>query len=506
MAQAAIALNRIVEVLRHRELLIELHGPEDVAVSGVSSDSRTVRAGELFLAWRGTAADGHDHVLEAEEGGAVAAVVERRVDGATLPQLRVTDGRRAAAVVAMEVLGEPGRNFFLTAVTGTNGKTTTALLARHLLGGDEKTVALGTLGVVGPVQGSDEGMGGLTTPGPVELARLFRHLEDSGVRRVIMEASSHALAQHRLDGTRPDVAVFTNLTREHLDYHGTLEQYRDAKLRLLDLLKETGTAVVHAGDSAWAELPDRPILIRRVYIEASAHLAAKKNGRAELLPDLVAQGLLLGGTGSRFLLTESGDSVTVSLPLLGRFNVENALCAAGVARAAGLSLAEVAARLESAPPPPGRLELIERGPIPVVLDYAHTADALRRVLETLRPLYSGRLIVLFGAGGDRDRSKRPEMGRAASNGADLSIVTSDNPRSESAGRIIDDIMEGVSGPHRRVENRRDAIGVALGEARPGDVVLLAGKGHETEQIVGSERRPFDERAIVREILAARGAS
>jgi UDP-N-acetylmuramoyl-L-alanyl-D-glutamate--2,6-diaminopimelate ligase len=505
MAPAAISLGRIVEVLRQHELLTELRGPEDVAISGVSQDSRKVGPGDLFLAWKGFESDAHDFVSDAEERGAAAAVVERIVDGAALPQLLVSDGRRAAAIVAMEILGTPGSGFFLTAITGTNGKTTTALITRHLLGADRPSVAIGTLGVVNAEGVVEKGTEGLTTPGPVDLARLFQRLESDGVRNLTMEASSHALAQHRLDGTRPDVAVFTNLTRDHIEFHGTFEAYRDAKLRLLELLREDGTAVVHAGDPSWSDLVPRRAKLRRVFIDASTHPAPKWPD-GELLPDLVAQGLLLSGTGSRFLLTESGDSVTVSMPLLGRFNVENALCAAGVARAAGLSLPEVAERLNSAPSPLGRLEVIARRPVPVVLDYAHTPDALQRVLETLRPLYSGRLIVVFGAGGDRDREKRPEMGRVVSRGADLPIVTSDNPRTESPDAIIDDIEQGMSGPFRRITDRRDAIEAALDEAHPGDVVLLAGKGHESYQTVGTERRPFDERAIVREILDVGGGA
>ena len=504
MAPAAIPLGRILDVLRRHDLLEEVHGSEDVAVTGVSQDSRTLERGDLFLAWAGTEMDAHDFVRSAEEGGAAAAVVERVVDGAALPQIRVSNGRRAAAIVAMEILGEPGSGFLLTAITGTNGKTTTALITRALLGATESSVALGTLGLVGPDGETREGQGGLTTPGPVELARLFRQLESEGVRRVTMEASSHALDQHRLDGTRPDVAVFTNLTRDHLDYHATFEAYRTAKLRLLDLLAEDGTLVVHGGDPSWSDLPVRNARLRRVYIEASTH-ARPAWPSDQFLPDLVAQGLLLSGTGSRFLLTESGDSVTVRLPLLGRFNVENALCAAGVARAAGLSLVEIAEGLSEIPAPPGRLELIAHAPVPVVLDYAHTPDALARALETLRPLYRGRIIVVFGAGGDRDREKRPEMGRVASAGADLPIVTSDNPRTESPDAIVDQIVAGVSEPFRRIVDRREAIEAALREARVGDVVLLAGKGHEKYQVVGTERIPFDERAIVNEALGRMGS-
>jgi UDP-N-acetylmuramoyl-L-alanyl-D-glutamate--2,6-diaminopimelate ligase len=499
-----VSLARIAHVLREHGLDIELRAPEDAAVRGVSQDSRRVSPGDLFLAWKGTAFDAHDFVAEAAASGAAAALVERFVEGVDLPQLRAKDGRLAAGIAAMVAVGDPARKLRLTAVTGTNGKTTTALLLRHLLAQQGKAVAIGTLGVVGPDGRVREGTGGLTTPGPAELAHRFRALADEGVEEVIMEASSHALDQRRLDALRFDCALFTNLTRDHLDYHGTMDAYLGAKGRLLELLSGRAEVVLNAGEPAWASLPAIGAPVRPVRI-GEARWPRRPDG-ASTRPGLSALHLRLGGTGSNFRLVEEDDARdhAVALPLLGRFNVENAIVAAGGARAAGMPLEAVAQALSEAPAPAGRMEVTATEPVPVILDYAHTPDALARALETLAPLYPGRLIVVFGAGGDRDRSKRPEMGRIAAEGAGWAIATSDNPRTEDPDRILDEVVAGMpaDGPWERIADRREAIARALEMARPGDAVLLAGKGHETYQVVGTEVRPFDERVVVRDLLSA----
>ena len=471
----------------------------------VRQDSRDVSDGDLFLAWKGVRHDAHDFVTEVAERGAAAALVEDFVEGAGIPQLRVTEGRAAAAVAAMLVLGDPASGMRVTAVTGTNGKTTTALLVRHLLGARSPAAALGTLGVVGPDGDVRKGTGGLTTPGPVELANRVRGLAGEGVRELVLEASSHALDQRRLDGLQVDIAAFTNLTREHLDYHGTMADYRAAKGRLLALLSKEAEVVVYAGDPAWRELPPVEVPVRPVGIEGEAMPGVPES--RERRPALVARNLTLSGTGARFDLGEEGREEVhpVHLPLLGRFNVENALVAAGVAMAAGHPLEAVALALSGVAAPVGRMEVALTEPVPVILDYAHTPDALARALETLRPLYPGRLIVVFGAGGDRDRSKRPEMGRVAAVGAALAIVTSDNPRTEDPEAIVDDIVAGMPAAEEgrrwmRVTDRREAMARALRVARPGDAVLLAGKGHETYQVVGTEVRDFDERVVLQDLL------
>jgi len=304
-----------------------------------------------------------------------------------------------------------------------------------------------------------------------------------------MEASSHSLDQGRLDGLTFTAAVFTNLTRDHLDYHGTMEAYLAAKLKLSTLLALGGLEVVNLDDSAWQAMPPRS-----PRVTFGLHPAA----------DVRATGVVLDASGSRFRLEGRYGSAEASLPLLGDFNVANALAAAACALGLGRPLAEVVARLAEAPQVPGRMERIAETPCIVLRDYAHTPDALERALSTLRPLTRGRVIVVFGCGGDRDRGKRPIMGRIAAQGADLAVATSDNPRTEDPDAIIDEIEQGMGdAPHLRIADRLAAIHAALAEARPGDTLLLAGKGHETYQVLGTEKVPFDERAIVR---AATGAS
>lgn len=488
-ASSPIRFSAVAEELRSAGLLVAVRGREDVAVEGVSQDSRSVGPGDLFLAWVGTAHDAHDFVADAADAGAVAAVVERFVPDAAVPQLRVVDGRAAAALVADRVLGRPGRRLQLVGVTGTNGKTTTTVLARHLLQRSRPAAAVGTLGLLEPSGDVRAGTEGLTTPGPVRIARWMRSLVDEGVEAVVVEASSHALEQRRLDGLRFATAVYTNLTRDHLDYHESEEAYFAAKARLLGLVREEGAVVVHAGVEAWEELPVGRL--RTVRYTAGDEPA-----------DLRARDVEPGVDGCRFRMETDDGAAEVRMPLPGRFNVENALAAVGAALAAGVSLDEAAAGLAEAPQVPGRLEVVVREPFTVLIDYAHTPDALERVLAALRPVVPGRLTVVFGAGGDRDREKRPLMGRAVAGAADRIVVTSDNPRSEDPDRIIDDIEPGLEGvSHVRITERREAIAHVLETAREDEVILLAGKGHERYQEIGSERRPFDERVVVRELLS-----
>lgn len=488
MSEGTLRLSSVAQALRAAELLREVRGDVHTEVEGVSQDSRTVRPGNLFLAWKGEEHDAHEFVAAAAEAGAVAAVVERFVAEAGIPQLKVSNGRRAAAVAADRVLSSPWRELFLAGVTGTNGKTTTALLGRHLLSNLGPAAATGTLGLVGEDGTVRPGTEGLTTPGPARTAAWLRSLVSEGVRYVTMEASSHALAQHRLDGIRFDVAVFTNLSRDHLDYHGGETDYFRAKARLLDLLKPNGTVVVNRDDPAWDELPVSPEALLTFGTGRDAHLRARE--------------IRVHAGGARFVLEHGEESVPVKLPLAGAFNVENALAAAGIARAAGLGLEETGRLLEGAPQVPGRLEKVTDEPFTVLIDFAHTPDALARVLDALRPLVEGKLIVVFGAGGDRDARKRPLMAEAATARADVALLTSDNPRTEDPDAIIDDLERGVRGTGwERITDRREAIARALELAGPDDLILLAGKGHERYQVVGRERRPFDEREIVRDLLS-----
>src|SRR5213593_4422774 len=431
----------------------------------------------LYCAVHVSVRDGHEFVAAVHERGAAAALVERE-QPVDLPQILVRDGRRAAAVAAEAWYDRPAAKLDLVGVTGTNGKTTSVTLLRHILSALEPTGSIGTLGAFDPAGDPvPSEAGNLTTPGPIDLQATL----------AAMEVSSHSLDQGRVDGLVFRAAVFTNLTRDHLDYHKTLEDYFRAKATLLQYLAPDGLEVVNADDPAWLRL-------RR---EHSRVTFGERGG------DVTAARVTLDATGARFELVTPMGRAEVRLPLLGRFNVANALGVAACAWGLGVPVETVAERLTRAPQVPGRMERIAERPSTVLRDYAHTPDALERALETLRPLTQGRLLVVFGAGGDRDRGKRAPMGEVAVRLADIAIVTSDNPRTEDPEKILDEVESGMQAkPHQRRSDRREAIALALELARPGDTILLAGKGHETYQIVGTEKQPFDERAIVRELGAA----
>jgi UDP-N-acetylmuramoyl-L-alanyl-D-glutamate--2,6-diaminopimelate ligase len=482
-------LEAVAAELEAAGLLVERCGVLPAAATDISDDSRRVTRGSLFIAVRGTERDGHDYLEAVARAGAAAAVVEDP-SRTQLPALVVRDGRRAAALAAAAAFGHPADAAQIAGVTGTNGKTTVVNMLRHLLDQeDARSASIGTLGVlVGSAGDALPGGDGLTTPGPIELQRLFRTLVDGGIRTVAMEVSSHALQQRRTDGITLDVAVFTNLTRDHLDYHGTMDAYLRAKVQLAEHLRPHGVIVVNADDPAWRTLlpPGR----RRVTFSV-------RSGSAEVS----ASDIRYGPRGSAWTLDLAGDRIAVRLPLVGDFNVANALAATAAAWAMGVASSRIGERLATLPQVPGRLEMISESPT-VLRDYAHTPDALERALCAIRPFATGKLIVVFGAGGDRDRGKRPQMGAVAEQVADRLILTSDNPRTEDPERILDDIASGLRRPdYERIEDRRQAIARALSIAEPGDVVLLAGKGHEIYQVRGTENVPFDERVIVRELLA-----
>jgi UDP-N-acetylmuramoyl-L-alanyl-D-glutamate--2,6-diaminopimelate ligase len=404
-----------------------------------------------------------------------------------LPSLVVNDGRRAAAVAGASAYGWPARELQLVGVTGTNGKTTTVNMLRHLLDDeDARSASIGTLGVLLGSEGTPlSGGGGLTTPGPIELQRLFRALVDQDVRRVAMEVSSHSLDQRRVEGVFFDVVAFTNLTRDHLDYHGTMEKYFAAKASLLEHLQPNGTVVYNVDDAAWAALESE-----RPRIGFSERISSAQ---------VRAEDVEYSARGSEWTLRVEDERASVRLPLIGDFNVINALGAAAIAHALGFATSRIAERLSSMPQVPGRLEVLRDSPT-VLRDYAHTPDALERALDAVRPFAPERLIVVFGCGGDRDRGKRPQMGAIAEERADFAVVTSDNPRTEDPEVILDDIERGMSKHnHVRIEDRRAAIARALELATPRDVVVLAGKGHETYQVRGTTTLPFDERIIVSEL-------
>ena len=456
-------------------------------ITGISDDSRSVSSGFLFCAVEGTVHDGHDFLPEAVERGAVAALVTRPI-GSPIPQIVVSDGRAAASVAACEWHGCAARDLSVVGVTGTNGKTTTVSILRHLLNAEGTAGSLGTLGAFDGAGARLEGYGALTTPGTVELQAVLADLRNRGVEWVAMEASSHALDQRRLDNVPLRAAVYTNLTHEHLDYHADLEAYRDAKARLSTYLADGGVEVVNADDPAWGALPEMAS-VRRILFGTVPDAIVRAS---EIESDAT-------GSHARFHFDEL--VLSAHVPFLGSFNVSNALAASAAAWAVGIDPPELVERLRSAPRVPGRMEQLRGDAFSVLRDYAHTPDALERVLRTLRPLTKGKLIVVFGAGGDRDRSKRPEMGRIASELADVAVITSDNPRMEDPDRIMNDIETGIrGGADMRIADRRDAIHAAIELLRPGDCLLLAGKGHENYQMVGEERLAFDEPTIVREAL------
>ncbi len=477
----------VVAALRHAGLLATEPVGALPAITGLTADTRRLTAGMLYCAVRGAVQDGHGYLSAAAQAGAAAALVEIPVSIA-LPQIVVRDGRRAAAVAAETWYGRPATRLDLIGVTGTNGKSTTVMLARHVLSAVEPMGSIGTLGAFDPTGTRIESEAGtLTTPGPIDLQATLAALVARGTRGVAMEVSSHSLDQGRVDGLVFRVAIFTNLTRDHLDYHPTFEDYFRAKAKLALLVGSTGLEVVNADDPAWQRM--RREHRRITFGEHGGEVTARK--------------IVAGASGSRFELVTPLGTAPVRLPLLGRFNVANALGVAAAAWGMGLPVETIAERLSQAPQVPGRMERIATRPCTVLRDYAHTPDALERALGALRPITERRLIIVFGAGGDRDRGKRAPMGEIAVRLADVAIVTSDNPRTEDPERILDDVEAGMRAkPHHRVLDRRAAIVLALSLAGEGDTLLLAGKGHETYQFIGTAKQPFDERALVRELGAA----
>jgi UDP-N-acetylmuramoyl-L-alanyl-D-glutamate--2,6-diaminopimelate ligase len=454
-----------------------------VSINAVTDDSRKVTAGALFCAISGTAADGHVFANDAVRRGAAALLVTRRLE-LPVPQLIVNDGRRAAGVAAREWFGNPAGRMSLIGVTGTNGKTTTVAITWHLLNSNGTAGRIGTLGAY---DGKNERLAGytsLTTPGPVEFHAVLADLERRGVSTVVLEASSHGLDQGRLDAVKFTAGVYTNLTHEHLDYHPSLEAYAAAKMRLSGLLSEGGIEVVNADDHVWASLPRRDNARRLLYgRDPGADVRAVHEN---LRPDGSESGFVFGAA-----------EFAVRLPLLGEFNISNALAAAATAWGLGEDPRAVAARLADTPKVPGRMETLASGAFTVLRDYAHTPDGFARSIATVKAITRGRLIVLFGVGGDRDRKKRPVMGRIAAAEADLVVLTEDNPRTEDPEATIDDIEAGMGDVrHLRIRDREAGIHTAISLLEDGDCLLLLGKGHETYQIIGHEKLPFDERAIV----------
>jgi len=478
-------------------------GDGSVRVESLAYDSRRVGPGTLFFCVRGERADGHGFAEAAVEAGAVGLVVERELE-LDVAQVVVADARAAMAPLAARFHADPTAELKVVGITGTNGKTTTAFLVREILEAADLRCAL--LGTVKQVVGGVEEEVERTTPEAIELQATFRRMLEAGDRACAMEVSSHALALHRSDAIRFEVALFTNLTQDHLDFHADMEDYFEAK-RLLFTAEGGAPAVELQGGMSVINVDDA--YGRRLADDMGG------GGRPECVTfspaggeaDLSARGVAFDFSGSTFSCLTPAGVLEVRTPLPGDFNVANALAALGAAHALGLDLRAAAEALSSAEQVPGRFEAIDEGqPFGVVVDYAHTPDSLENVLSAARRITHGRLISVFGCGGDRDRDKRPLMGRAGVELSDLAVVTSDNPRSEEPEQIIEQILAGVEGGagNRKVEvqpDRRAAIALALSRAEAGDTVVIAGKGHEQgQEFEGGRKIVFDDRHVAREEL------
>jgi UDP-N-acetylmuramoyl-L-alanyl-D-glutamate--2,6-diaminopimelate ligase len=485
------------DLLNGVEILATSGNPQ---VTGVEYDSRQVKPGDVFVAMKGESSDGNQFVEQAIAAGAVAVITDSERAPANVAWAKVGRGRRALAVVSSNFYAHPAEKIAITGITGTNGKSTTAFLLESILyAAGRKTALVGTIEyhVAGEVLAAPH-----TTPESLELQRLFQASIAAGETEAVMEVSSHALAQERTYGIPFDVAVFTNLTRDHLDYHGTMEKYFAAK-RIL--FSGCGThaprvAVLNADD-------DYGLQLKKFSQNAGSDVITYAISGA----DFHTSRLEVTARGNRFQLITPDDSISLDSPLIGRVNVCNILAASAAAYARGCSLEAIADGIARLTRVPGRFERVDCSqPFTVVVDYAHTDDALRNLTSLAREFVKhdgGRVITVFGCGGNRDRSKRPLMGEAAGRGSDFVVLTSDNPRNESPLAIINDAVIGLqrSGVKYTIEaDRGVAIRTALAKARPKDIVLLAGKGHEKVQIVGGTSIPFDDRQVATEILRELG--
>lgn len=494
-----IAVDRLVSQLK--AVVHGFRGDLSSEVSGVQYDSRNVEPGDLFCCIHGMKSDGHDFASQAAEAGASALLVERWVEAGSatrIPQIRVADGRLAMAEAACAYYGNPSMRMRVAGITGTNGKTSTAFMAESIFrAAGYETALVGTVEtrIAGAVEPA-----GRTTPESPDLQHLFWRMAESGVEAVAIEVSSHALELERTAGTQFAVAAFTNLTQDHLDFHASLEDYYRSKRKLFET-GLVGPAVINADDTWSSRVPTELPGLDAIYYSTSAEQDAS----------IFADGIEFGPGSVDFHIDGAAGRHHVSLAIPALFAVSNALAAAAVAVGLGIGGDAIAEGLTGVSTIPGRFELVRRGqPFLAVVDYAHTPDAVSAVLASARAQVGegGRLIVLLGCGGDRDRSKRPLMAVAAVSGADLAILTSDNPRSEEPGRIVDDMISGLSETQRKstqVElDRRKAISMSLAEARAGDVVVFAGKGHEAGQTAGSKTIEFDDRVVVAEELESLG--
>ena len=471
---------------------LEARGSLDADITDIIIDSRKVTPGALYVCIPGTKVDGHAYASQAAEKGAAALVVERFLDDAAVPQVKVKDSREALAKLAAEFHGNPAQRVSLTGVTGTNGKTTTTYMLKSIFeAAGEKVGLMGTIAtLVGDVSLPQM----LTTPDPMELHGALKHMADEGCKRVVMEVSAHALALRKLAGVQFDTVVFTNLTQDHLDDFKTMERYRDAKKLLFT--DEFARAAVLNGDD-----PNGNFMAvgfhGPVVFYGQSESASLRATDADVRPD-----------GISFTIQHEGREMPVSMRLSGHFNIYNALGAAGAALLLGIPLDTIKRGLENIKVMNGRMERVEnKQGFTVIVDYAHSPDSIENLLRAARVFTHNRVIIVFGCGGDRDRSKRPIMGRLAASLADYAVITSDNPRTEEPESIVDMIVSGAiegDGLYIKIVDRQEAIGHAIQSARKGDVVLIAGKGHETYQDVMGVKRHFDDREVARAFLERLG--
>jgi UDP-N-acetylmuramoyl-L-alanyl-D-glutamate--2,6-diaminopimelate ligase len=479
--------------------VLELRGDPRTEIASVTHDSRAVGPGDLFCCVPGATADGHDHAPAAVAAGAAALLVERPL-GLPVAEARVASVRAVMGPVAAAAWGHPSTKLAVLGVTGTNGKTTTTWLLEAIA--RAAGIRPGVIGTIGARIDGEPIAGQRTTPEAPELQALLARMVGAGVGLAAIEVSSHALVMHRVDGTHFAAACFTNLSHEHLDFHAGLDDYFEAKALLFDPAR-TDAAAANLDDPYGVEIARRA---------EGAGLSVLGFGLDAPAATVRAEDFEAAPSGNRFRLVTPYGSAAVRSPLVGRFNASNALAAAATALAAGLDVEAVAAGLSAPLVVPGRMERVDAGqPFPVLVDYAHTPDGLEQVLRAARPLTAargGRVVVVFGCGGDRDRAKRPAMGKAAAGLADVIVVTSDNPRSEEPMAIIEEVVAGIpSGTHATVvPDRRLAVREALAGRAAGDVVIVAGKGHESGQTAGGVTVPFDDRVVAREELARLGWS
>lgn len=462
---------------------------DDLEIREVRYDSRAVQAGDLFVAIRGFATDGHQYIGKALEQGAVAIVCEEAPAG--VPAVVVENARQALAEIAANRFGHPADSMVMLGVTGTNGKTTTTYLVKHML--EDAGHKVGLIGTNQNLIGDEVIETERTTPESYELHALFARMRDAGCTHVIMEVSSHSLVLDRVYGIPFAVGAFTNLTQDHLDFHKTMEEYRKAKAMLFSI-SEKGVINLD-DDAAQAMLSDAKCPCMTFSCEKDA-------------ADLTAKNIRLNADGVEFVATTKGELARVKLPIPGHFSVENALAALGMVLQTGMPLADAAHSLVTATGVKGRVEVVPTDTdYTVLIDYAHTPDGVENVLRAVRGFAKGRVIALFGCGGDRDRTKRPKMGKIAADLADFCVVTSDNPRTEDPKTIIDDILEGMKDtktPMEVIVDRPEAIHWALAHAKKDDVIVLMGKGHETYQEINHVKHHMDEREIVASFFRNKG--